>query len=133
MTLNININTRTILAVLFAVLVFAYMPTLIAQASDSSNNVLSALTGLSLQLSTMEDNMLGQLSSMNHKLDTIQSATGATVKSTVDAGVSQLMTLLYATVALLVVTLILCVVTLFIVLRARAPREKVVEKTKEKS
>lgn len=137
-------NYKALFAVMFAVLAFAYIPLLISAQADSST-VLSAVTGLSMQISAVEDNMMAQLSVMNQKLTAIQNATGRTVlvngtqiavKGTIaqQSSVSPLMPLLYATIALLVVTIILCLVNISLAFRGRTretaqdKREKAADK-----
>jgi len=103
-----NMNYKALFAVLFVVLAFAYVPLLISAQPDSST-VLSALTGLSTQISGVENNVLVKLNSIDAKLTTLQVATGANIQSLVPT--------LQAIVALVAVTLILCVVNLILLLR----------------
>jgi hypothetical protein len=118
-----KLNYKALFAVLFAVLAFAYLPLLISAQADSST-VLSAVTGLSQQISGVEDNVMLRLNAMNQKLDTLQVATGANIQSLVPT--------LQAIVGLVAVTLVLCVVNLVLLLRKpkapQAPKE-----TKEKA
>jgi hypothetical protein len=133
-------NYKALFAVLFAVLAFAYIPLLISAQADSST-VLSAVTGLSAQLSGIEDNMMLRLNAMDQKLTAIQKATGVPVVVNgtqvvapvvaQQATVSPLMPLLYATIGLLVVTIILCVVNIFLAFRGKT-RQTVQDKHDEK-
>lgn len=108
-------NYKALFAVLFAVLAFAYLPLLISAQADSST-VLSAVTGLSQQLSTVEDSMMLKLGSIDQKLTTLQVATGANIQS--------LVPMLQALVGLVAVTLVLCIVNLVLLLRRpKQPKE----------
>ncbi len=108
-------NYKALFAVLFAVLAFAYLPLLISAQADSST-VLSAVTGLSQQISVVEDNVMLRLGSIDQKLTTLQVATGANIQSLVPT--------LQAIVGLVAVTLVLCVVNLILLLRKpKAPKE----------
>jgi hypothetical protein len=124
-----KMNYKALFAVLFAVLAFAYIPLLISAQADSST-VLSAVTGLSAQISTVEDNMMLRLNAIDQKLAAIQNATGVPVVVNgtqvvhpaivaQQSSVSPLMPLLYATIGLLVVTIILCVVNIFLAFRGK--------------
>jgi predicted PurR-regulated permease PerM len=122
-----KMDYKTLLVILFGVLAFAYVPLLIAAQADSST-VLSAVTGLSTQISTVEDNILSKLSSIDQKMSDLQTTTGTTMQ----ASVNTLTPLLYATIALVVITLVLTVVNLFLLLRKSSP-PKEAEKPKEKT
>lgn len=126
-------NYKTLLVIVFGVLAFAYVPLLIAAQVDSST-VLSAVTGLSTQISTVEDNILSKLTSMDKEIADLQMAAGST-GTTVQATVNSLAPLLYATIGLVVITLVLTLVNLFLLMRrGSAPKEaekpKETEKTK---
>jgi len=111
-----KLDYKAVFAVMFAVLAFAYLPLLISAQADSST-VLSAVTGLSQQISGVEDNVILRLNAMDQKLTTLQVATGANIQSLVPT--------LQAIVGLVAVTLVLCVVNLILLLRKpKAPSKE---------
>ena len=112
-----KLNYKALFAVVFGVLAFACLPLLIyADVPPDSSIVLSALTGLSQQISGIEDNLMLRLGAIDQKLTTLQVATGANIQS--------LVPMLQALVGLVAVTLVLCVINLILLLRKpKAPKE----------
>jgi len=125
-----KLNYKALFAVLFAVLAFAYLPLLIyADVPPDSSIVLSALTGLSQQISGIEDTVMLRLNAIDQKLTALQNATGATGATgpagpTIASNVQSMVPILQAVVGLVAVTLVLCIVNLILLLRRpKAPKE----------
>jgi hypothetical protein len=120
-----KMNYKALSAVLLVLLAFAYFPLLTISAEPDNSTVLSAVTGLSTQIASVQDNLLLKLNSIDAKISTVQTATGANIQS--------LMPLLQAIIGLVAVTLVLCIVNLYLLFRrTAAPAKKVEEKVEEK-
>jgi hypothetical protein len=105
-------NYKPILVLLFGILAVAYIPLLISAQTDSST-VLAAVSGLAMQISDVENNVLGKLSSLDQRISALEVTTGSNVQS---LGTT-LMPMLEAIVGLVAVTLVLCIVNLILLLR----------------
>lgn len=125
--MNMNLNIKTLLVVLFAVLAGASVP-LLTSAQPDNATVLGAITGLAMQISSVEDNIMLHLASIDQRLSTLETSTSSSVQS----GVNTVTPLLYATIGLVAVALLLGIVNIYLILqRTTAPAKP--EKPKEKS
>lgn len=114
-----NMNYKTLVVVLFVILAFAYIPLLVAAQPDIST-VLSAIAGLSTQISRVEDNILVRLASIDQKL----SAMETTLSTATGANIQALVPLLQATIALIALTLVLTIVNIYLLFRRTTPPER---------
>jgi len=119
----ISMNKKRLLVLLIGIVVLASLPIIIS-ATTEEVNVLSAIAGLSSQLSSVETNIMDKLTSIEQRLATLETTTGGTIKSSIEP----LLPLIQATLALVVIAVVLSVVNLALLLR----RPRAAEKTKAK-
>jgi predicted PurR-regulated permease PerM len=131
---------KKLAAILLVVAVFALVPILISAQTPAESAIMGGLTGLSSQISVVENNIMSKLAmldSMNQRLTNIEQALGTDKTSQqispLVSGMQSLAQMVQIAVGLAALAVVLCIINLFMLLRkpkAAEPKEAKATQTK---